>query len=525
MISTRQSTLALAVVLILPLALSATEITSKLDVVYAKYGQRKVHLDLFSMAPTKKPRPAIVLVHGGGWLRGNKKKFHPLAKDLAQRGYVVAAIEYRLGGESKFPAAVHDCLASVRWLRANHKRLNLDPKRIAAVGGSAGGHLVGLMATASHLKQLQGNGGNPDQSSRIQAAVVMAGPMVLDKGPVARKSRQQPDKSNANKWFGKTIDQAPELYRLASPLTHVSSTTPPVLFQTGQFDQPQRNLQMRAALRKHKIATGLRVYKAGKHGCWNRQDYRPLFVDDIDIFLRDALNFDSVPLATLPARWGSLQFFRDRVLVVIDRKVRGNIVHLLRLNSRTRKAYPEGQPKQKLPIRPGLKTWALRLPTGLNKAGTRIVVETIGQPVLGRTDMVVTPKPNGEIVLPAHQATVSGTHLRYEPQPHKNTVGCWTNPKDLCRWHFYVSKPGKYDVVIFQGCGKGHGGSEVAAVIGKTKLKFVVKDTGHFQNFKDRKIGTVTFDKPTTTSIALIPIKKAKVAIMDVRRVRLIPSR
>ena len=521
---TQKITVALAVLHIVQVS-QAADVTSKLDVIYAKYGERKVHLDLFSIAATKKSRPAIVLVHGGGWLKGNKTKFHPLAKDLARRGYVVAAIEYRLGGEAKFPAAVHDCMASVRWLRANHKRLNIDPKRIAAVGGSAGGHLVGLMATASHLKQFQGKGGNANQSSRIFAAVVMAGPMVLDKGSVARKSRKQTEKSNANKWFGKTIDQAPELYRLASPLTHVSSKTPPVLFQTGQFDQPQRNQEMRTALRRHKIATGLRVYKAGKHGCWNRQDYRHLFVDDIDIFLREALNFNSVPFATLPARWGSVEFYRDRMLVNIDRKVRDNVIHLLRLNTRTRKAYPEGKPKQKIPIRPGLKTWALRLSPQLNKSGTRIVVETIGQPVLGRTDMVVTPKPNGEIVLPAHQATVTGTHLRYEPQPHKNTVGYWTNPKDHCRWHFFVSKPGKYDVVLFQGCGKGHGGSEVAAVIGKTRLKFVVEDTGHFQNFKDRKIGTVTFDKPTTSSIALIPIKKAKVAIMDVRRIRLVPAK
>ena len=216
--------------IVLAASTACSEIQSRLDVTYAQYGDRAVHLDLFWPTGSDRPRPAIVVVHGGGWLKGNKSKFRPIARRLAERGYVTAAIEYRLGGEAKFPAAVHDCMAAVRWLRANHRRLKIDPQRIAAVGGSAGGHLVGLMATASHLRALQGDGGNASQSSAIQAAVVMAGPMVLDRGPVARKSRQQPEKSNANKWFGKTIDQAPQLYRLASPETHVSPRTPPVLF-------------------------------------------------------------------------------------------------------------------------------------------------------------------------------------------------------------------------------------------------------------------------------------------------------
>ena len=111
-----------------------------------------------------------VVVHGGGWLKGDKTKFRALAQTLAARGYVTAAIEYRLGHEAAFPAGIHDCNAAVRFLRANAQRYHLDPDRIGAVGGSAGGHLVGLMASGWEVPELQGGGGQSDQSSRLQAA-------------------------------------------------------------------------------------------------------------------------------------------------------------------------------------------------------------------------------------------------------------------------------------------------------------------------------------------------------------------
>ena len=195
--------------------------------------------------------------------------FHALAHALAERGYAAAAIEYRLAGEAKFPAAIHDCNAAVRWLRAEHQRLGIDPKRIGAVGGSAGGHLVGLMAAAPHLPALQGTGGHADRSSRLQAAVVLAGPMELATGPVAEKSRKQPQQSNSNLWLGKTVDEAPDLYRLASPLSHLSPDTPPMLFQVGEHDVPLRNQATRDRLRELGVRVESQLYRHGKHGCWN----------------------------------------------------------------------------------------------------------------------------------------------------------------------------------------------------------------------------------------------------------------
>lgn len=245
-------------------------VTADLDVVYAQYGDRKLLADIFAPKAKSGPRPAIVVVHGGGWLNGDKTKFRALAVELANRGYVTAAVEYRLAGEAKFPAGVQDCNASVRFLRANAKRYNIDPRRIGSVGGSAGAHIVGLMATAPHVKELQGTGGYPDRSSKLQAAIVMAGPMQMATGSVAERSRKQPQQSNSNKWLGKTIDQDLELYKLAAPYQHISKNSAPILFQMGEHDKPERNEPSREKLKAAGVWTGLKVYKDGKHGCWNQ---------------------------------------------------------------------------------------------------------------------------------------------------------------------------------------------------------------------------------------------------------------
>ena len=263
--------------------------TEKLDVIYAQYGERKMHLDLFAPKATGKARPAIVVVHGGGWLKGDKSKFRALAIALAAKGYVTAAIEYRLGGEAKFPAAIYDCNAAVRFLRAHADEYGLNPKQIGVVGGSAGGHLAGLMATASAVDEFQGLGGNAGVSSVVQSCVVMAGPLDLASGSVVERSRKEPDKSNANKWFGKTFDQAQDLYRQASPYHHLSKETPPILFMCGDKDNPQRNQPTREKLDALGVKSSLIVVKDGKHGCWNRLPWFDEFVTAIDQWFKETL--------------------------------------------------------------------------------------------------------------------------------------------------------------------------------------------------------------------------------------------
>jgi hypothetical protein len=135
----------------------------------------------------------------------------------------------------------------------------------------------------------------------------------------------------------------------------------------------------------------------------------------------------------------------------------------------------------------------------------------------------VTADNAGMIWLPAKLAKVTGTTLRFEPQPHKNTIGYWSNEKDHASWEVNVPDEQTFEVDILQGCGRGHGGSTVRLEAGDSHLNFTVEETGHFQNFVWRTLGTVTLSKGRST-IALRPQNKRAGAVMDVRAVRLAPG-
>lgn len=135
---------------------------------------------------------------------------------------------------------------------------------------------------------------------------------------------------------------------------------------------------------------------------------------------------------------------------------------------------------------------------------------------------VVTAESDGSFVLHAKDATVHGKTLRYEPEPEKNCLGFWTNPNDWADWKFEVAEPGEFIIEIWQGCGRGQGGSEVRVETGGESFDFVVEDTGHFQNFKPRQLGTLTL-KPGVHTLAVKPQTKKAAAVMDVRYVKLLP--
>ncbi len=130
---------------------------------------------------------------------------------------------------------------------------------------------------------------------------------------------------------------------------------------------------------------------------------------------------------------------------------------------------------------------------------------------------------DGSILLHSRVAEVHGTMLRYEPQPNKNTLGYWVKAEDWAGWDFTVLKPGTFTLEILQGCGKGSGGAAVEFAIGEQVLKMTVEDTGHFQNFVLRDIGTVKLDKPGKYTLTVRPKTKPGVAVMDLRQVTLKP--
>ena len=130
---------------------------------------------------------------------------------------------------------------------------------------------------------------------------------------------------------------------------------------------------------------------------------------------------------------------------------------------------------------------------------------------------------DGSITLEAKTATTWSEAMRYEPKPEKNCLGFWTSEDDFAEWEFEVTKPGKFNVSVFYGCGSGNNGSEVAVKSGSTEWNFTTADTGGFQNWQEAKLGLLEITKAGKTFLAVDPVTKVKSAVLDVQRVVLTP--
>ncbi len=200
-------------------------------------------------------------------------------------------------------------------------------------------------------------------------------------------------------------------------------------------------------------------------------------------------------------------------------------VNFPRLNNQAIKArlLGDSDPKQTIKLLSEPYEWSLKLPKGAEKtAGPKVILlELQEKPHFSPKPFVNKADKDGSFLIPAHHAVTSGELLRYEPQAHKNCVGYWVKPKDWVQWFVEIKQPGKYEVEIFQGCGKGQGGSTAEIKLAGNPITFKVEDTGHFQNFKWRKLGVVEVDKKGKASLELRVVKIAKQALLDVRRLRL----
>src|SRR6476660_900073 len=128
-------------------------------------------MDIARPEKAAKPAPCIVVIHGGGWRGGNFKVHVPQILDFAKRGYVSATVQYRLVPTARFPSQIEDVKCAVRYLRANADKYNIDKNRIGAIGFSAGAHLSMLLGTMDKKDGLEGDGGSPSESSKVQAVV------------------------------------------------------------------------------------------------------------------------------------------------------------------------------------------------------------------------------------------------------------------------------------------------------------------------------------------------------------------
>ena len=162
----------------------------------------------------EKMRPAIVIVHGGGWRAGSKEDrvYQNFMIDYAQKGYVTININYRLTDESPFPACIEDVKCAVRWLRAHAKEYNIDPQRIGAFGHSAGAHLALMLAMTPKSAGLEGDGGWQEYSSLVN--VVVAGSPPTE--------------------FGRDVPMGKPVWW---PIGYVTSGHPPMLLIQGGDDR------------------------------------------------------------------------------------------------------------------------------------------------------------------------------------------------------------------------------------------------------------------------------------------------
>ena len=207
------------------------------NIVFANTGTRDLELDAFyPKNKSKKLRPAILIIHGGGWRTGNRSQHIPLAQRLAALGYATFTAEYRLSTEALYPAAVHDLKAAVRWIRANAKKYEIDTNKIASMGFSAGGQLSALLGNTNNLPKFEGSIGNLKKSSKINAIIDIDGILAYIH-PESGEGDDRKSISAATYWFGFSKNENPELWHEASALTHAGKNTPPTLFLNSSVDR------------------------------------------------------------------------------------------------------------------------------------------------------------------------------------------------------------------------------------------------------------------------------------------------
>jgi len=208
-------------------------VTFEPDIEYANPDGQHLQLDLARPKSGDGPFPAILCIHGGGFRAGARQSYDGLCLRLAEQGYVAATASYRLAPKYQFPAAIHDVKAAVRWLRANAKKYNIDPNRIGVTGGSAGGHLAQFLAVTADVKQFEGDGGNPNQSSRVACVVNYYGPSDFTKsyGKSVDAAQVLP------MWLGGDLEKAKQKHIAASPLNWVTPGAAPTLCIHGTEDK------------------------------------------------------------------------------------------------------------------------------------------------------------------------------------------------------------------------------------------------------------------------------------------------
>ena len=277
------------------------------DIPYLEPGREET-LDLYlPPTPSEAPRPAVLWIHGGGWQGGTKRNrpVEECCRDLAEAGYVVASIDYALATTERhtWPLAVLDGKNGVRFLRANAAKYNIDPKRIAVMGGSAGGHLALMVAFTHGEPALTPDGPDapyPGVDDSVGAVADFYGITNL-----LTRQRVTPEglptgklhPGSNFKFTGLRLPEGEPVWRAASPVTHVKPGLPPVFITHGKRDATVDYLQateLAAALEKAGVPHKLELLEEAGHSYtftrWQgkplERDLRPPLLDFLKKHLR-----------------------------------------------------------------------------------------------------------------------------------------------------------------------------------------------------------------------------------------------
>lgn len=234
-------------------------------VVYGEDDPDRQYLSVYALEPREMPRPAVVLIHGGGFVFGSPLDMFGNTRPFVDAGFVTFSIGYRLfdeaTGANQFPAALDDVQLAVRWIRAHAAEFNVDPDRIAAVGPSTGGHLAGLLGT---METRDPSAPLQEYSSRVNCVVSVSGD--LDLTAPFEPTFWAPLYAEI---MGGTLEEHPELHQAASPVFHVDEDTVPFMMAhgTADIDSPfQQSRNMVVALTDAEIEYVYAEFPGKDHG-------------------------------------------------------------------------------------------------------------------------------------------------------------------------------------------------------------------------------------------------------------------
>lgn len=220
--------------ILLPFPMRHAEVERLRDIRFTRVGGLNLKLDVYRHRAQPKDCPTLLQIHGGGWVIGDKnQQAIPLMLQMAARGWVCVTVNYRLSPHATFPDHLIDLKRAIQWIREHGAEYGANPNFVVATGGSAGGHLAALVALTANEPDYQPGFESVDTS--VQGCVAFYG--VYDFTDRYRLHHHEGMAKLLEKQVMKaSLEEAPEAYAKASPMSRVHPGAPPFFVIHGEFD-------------------------------------------------------------------------------------------------------------------------------------------------------------------------------------------------------------------------------------------------------------------------------------------------